>query len=240
MPKATAGEVIAKPSRPLLIYRWIVFLLAGFYSVYQITTSDYFAPGGPFRFLTIWALLCSFFAASRLIALAEGRSTRRWDGFISMTAVLNAMVVFLYWRLYFDDPTSVTRNGQLQVWWLEYYLHLVGPLLQWIDALFFHRAFRAPKRATLWLLGLISAYLIWAELFVQRFNSRPLGSVTNGLPYPFLNNMTIDDRLMFYMVQAASALMLLAAFSILAWGINRLSRPSRAPAAPSDNPDKAA
>ena len=43
------------------------------------------------------------------------------------------MVVILYWKLFFEDPMSV--NNRPPVWHQEYYLHAVGPLLQWIDAL---------------------------------------------------------------------------------------------------------
>jgi len=96
----------AKVSRPVLYYRWFVFLLAAGYCLRTIFLSSYEEVGGPFRYLTIWALFGSFFVASRLLALTEGRSNKRWDGVVSMVAVLNAMVVFLFWRLYFADPFS--------------------------------------------------------------------------------------------------------------------------------------
>ena len=48
-------------SKPVLGFRWIVFLLAAGYCLHQITTSGYEHFGGPFRFLTIWALLMSFY-----------------------------------------------------------------------------------------------------------------------------------------------------------------------------------
>ncbi|MCF6444522.1 androgen-induced gene 1 family protein [Nereida sp. MMG025] len=209
-------------SKGLFFYRWCVFLLAAFYAVWMVTTSDYSGAGGPFRYLTIWALLCSFFCASRLIALMEGRSDRRWDGFIAMTAVINAMVVFLYWKLFFEDPSSVTRDGALGVWWKEYYLHALGPLLQWIDALFLHRAFRRLKPAMFWLLGLVSVYLAWGELFVAPMNDSPIGSVTSGLPYPFLNDLVLADRLAFYGVNLGIALVLLCVFTLFGRLIMRI------------------
>ena len=43
-------------ARPVLVYRWGVFLLAAGYSIYQIAKAEYSNPGGPFRFLTIWVL----------------------------------------------------------------------------------------------------------------------------------------------------------------------------------------
>ncbi|MEM1301342.1 MAG: hypothetical protein AAGH17_02070 [Pseudomonadota bacterium] len=208
-------------SRAVLIYRWIVFLMAGFYSVHMITTASYAGPGGPFRYLTVWALLLSFFCASRVLAFSERRSDMRWDEVIAATAVLNAMVVFLYWRLFLADPTSVTRNGELGVWWREYYLHGLGPLLMWLDAVLINRPFRRflPSAAT--LIGVVVVYLTWAEGFVQRFNDAPRGTVTSGLPYPFLNSLELGARLSFYGVNIATALVLLAFFFALGRAMTR-------------------
>ncbi|MEJ6402989.1 hypothetical protein [Yoonia sp. 2307UL14-13] len=207
--------------RPVLIYRWIVFLLAAGYLLRTFIFGDFSDFGGPYRYLTIWALTASFFAASRMMALEEGRSTHRWDGFVAMTAVLNTMVVFLYWRLYFGDPASVTRDGELAAWHLEMYLHLVGPLLQWIDSMFIHRSYRRLWPAVLWLVGVITAYLTWAELLVGPNNDSPVGTVTTGLPYPFLNNLEFSDRLVFYGTNLATGLVLLLLFTCLAWGVRR-------------------
>jgi hypothetical protein len=49
--------------------------LAAGYSLYQITTSGYEHFGGPFRFLTIWALLMSFYAGSELIVQRFSQSS---------------------------------------------------------------------------------------------------------------------------------------------------------------------
>ena len=207
------------------IWRWIVFLLAGGYSLYLVVTSDYSTPGGPFRFLTIWALLGSFFCASRAIAWSEARSDRTWASFMAATAVVNAMVVFLYWRLFLEDPASVTRNGELGELWLEMYIHGLGPVLQWIEALFLTRAFRRPVASTAILVAWVAGYLTWAELFVQRFNTTPIGSVTSGVPYPFLNSMEFPARLEFYGVNLGMALVLLVVFFALGWVVRRLLPP---------------
>ncbi len=204
------------------VYRWITFLLAGGYVIRMILFSDYGEGLGPLRYLTIWALIGSFFCASRMMALLESRSERRWDSFISAIAVINAMVVILYWRLYFDDPTSVTRDGTRAVWYLDYYLHALGPALQICDALFIHRSFRRPAGSALWLVGIVTVYLAWSEFVVQPMHSVPAGSVTSGLPYPFLNDLTLPDRLSFYVTNIISALILLVVFTGLAWTIRRV------------------
>lgn len=221
-------------------FRWIVFLLAAGYCLRTIVFSDWSVFAGPFRFLTIWALFCSFFAASRMMALEEGRSTRRWDAFVSMTAVLNAMVVYLYWSLYFNDPASVTRNGQLSAPYLELYLHGLGPLLQWIDAIFVHRAFRRLGHAFLCLFAIISLYIGWAEMVVQRFAATPRGSVTSGLPYPFLNSLLPEDRMVFYASNFVAAAALLAVFGAIAWAVRKMFPRPEAPQARHGNPGKAA
>ncbi len=223
-----------------LAFRWIVFLLAAFYCLRMIFFSDWDSFGGPFRFLTVWALFCSFFAASRMMALEEGRSQRRWDGFVAMTAVLNTMVVFLYWRLFFADPTSVTRDGQLGQFYLEMYLHGLGPALQVIDSLFIHRSHRRPLAATGWLVGVIALYVIWAERLVQPFNDSPIGSVTTGLPYPFLNSLELSERMVFYGSNVGIGIVLILVYAGIAWLIRRSPLPHTAPEGLRENQDKAA
>ena len=155
------------------------------------------------------------------MALEEGRSTRRWDGFVSMTAVINAMVVFLYWRLFFADPTSVTRDGALGQFYLEMYLHGLGPALQIIDTLFVHRSYRRLLPALFWLFGVIGAYVVWAELAVGPLNDAPVGAVTSGLPYPFLNDLALSGRAVFYGSNFVIAVVLLLVFAGAAWLIRR-------------------
>ncbi len=208
-------------SRPVIIYRWVVFGLAAFYAVYMLLTSSYEGAGGPFRYLTIWALLLSFFCASRVLAFSEKRITRRWDAVIAAVAVVNAMVVFLYWRLFFADPASVTRSGELGIWWKEYYLHALGPVLMWIDAIVINRPFRRFLPAAGVLLSIVVLYLSWAELAVAPLNSSPVGSVTNGLPYPFLNNLELAGRMEFYAVNVVTAVVLLGVFFAFGWVMRR-------------------
>ncbi len=206
---------------PRLIFRWTAFLLAGGYCIRMLIFGGWEHFGGPFRFLTVWALFASFFAFSRMMAIEEGRSMRRWDGFVCMTAVINTMVVFLYWRLYFADPNSVTTDGQLGAWHLEMYLHALGPALQVIDTIFVHRSYRRLGPAFAWLVGVIALYLMWAELVLQPLNTSPSGTLTSGLPYPFLNNLAFADRAVFYGVNLATGVVLLLIYAGIAWAVRR-------------------
>ena len=179
--------------------------------------------GGPLRFLTIWALVLSFVCGGAMLARSLGRTERRFDGIVSATAVINVMVVILYWRIYLSDPTAMRSDGQPGVWWREYYLHGLGPLLQWIDATLIHRSFRRLGFATAWLVGLIVAYLSWAELLVQPRNDSPAGSVTSGMPYPFLNDLAFDARMEFYVTNLAVGILLLGIFAAIAFGARRIA-----------------
>lgn len=206
-------------ARPILIYRWIVFLAAGFYCLYQVLTGNYADPGGPFRYLTIWALFLSFYSASRMLALSEHRTTRKHEVTAMCASVLNVMVVYLYWKLYFTDPSLVTMNEP--VWYREYYLHLAGPVLQIIDALFIARVFTRVWRGVLPLLVIIALYVSWAEFVLEPYSDKPVGKVTSGLPYPFLNDMELPGRMMFYAANGAMAMGLLVVFGLLAYAIYR-------------------
>lgn len=214
---------------PRLIFRWIAFLLAAGYCIRTLVFGGWDTFGGPFRFLTVWALFFSFFAFSRMMALEEGRSTKRWDGFVCMTAVLNTMVVFLYWRLYFADPTSVTSDGQLNAWHLELYMHLLGPVLQVVDTIFVHRSYRRLLPAIGWLVGVIATFVALSELVWQPLNSTPAGLVTSGLPYPFLNNLEFGERVVFYATNFVTAFAILLLYAGIAWVVRRRSP---APVAP--------
>ena len=208
-------------STPVLTFRWIVFALALGYSIYHIGWNGYENWGGPFRFLTFWGLFFSTFAAARMLATSLGRDDDSHLPIAATAAVINTMVLFLYWRLYLIDPFLVHEKGDPGAWWNNYYLHGLGPLVQIFDALFIARAFRAPLRAVLPILAFVLAFVVFGELVVQTFSSTPAGSVTNGLPYPFLNNMELGDRIIYYATNAGVALGILALFSAIAWVIRR-------------------
>ena len=199
--------------RPILMYRWIVFLMAGGYCLYQVVFGNYSHAFGPFRFLTIWALFLSFYSASRMLALSEHRITRKHEVTAMCASVLNVMVVYLYWKLFFTDK-SLVSDGELPVWHQQYYLHALGPLLQICDALFIGRVFKRVWRGVIPLLAIIAAYVAWAELVLHRLSDGPSGKVTSGLPYPFLNDLDLAGRMTFYGANAAVAIGLLAVFGL--------------------------
>ena len=137
--------------------------------------------------------------------------------FVSATAVLNAMVVFLYWKLYFTDPSLVNYSGSIS-WFQEYYLHIVGPALIVLDALLLNNSFTQVKKGVLTILAICLLYIFWSEVITGPLNETPEGSVTNGLPYPFLNNMSFSERVSFYVTTIITGL----GFYLAGWVLAKL------------------
>jgi len=201
------------------IYRWLVFLLALGYFLYLFMVTDHSLFGWQFRYLTIWALTTNLLVAGQMLRLSLGRTKNDWNSFVSMGIVLNVIVVVNYWKLFLTDPTALNSDGNGLIWYMEYYLHLIGPILMVFDAFVFIGAFRNVRRVCLYSVILCLAYPVWAEFLVAPMNSRPNGSVTNGLPYPFLNDLQIRQRLMFYGTIMGSNFVFIG----IGWGIARLA-----------------
>lgn len=198
-------------------FRTGVLALAGLYWLQQFASNDYSAFGWQFRYLTIWALTFNLVAAGMMYARSTGRTRRKFDAFISVSVVLNGIVVYMYWKLWFTDPALVNGGDPLP-WWKEYYLHALGPALQVFDALFILGAFRYMKTVIAWLFVTMLAYIAWIEVLVGPLNDAPVGKVTSGLPYPFLNDMAKPDRMAFYGTVIGLSLLLAAG----GWVIVRL------------------
>ncbi|MEM6726974.1 MAG: hypothetical protein AAF618_00615 [Pseudomonadota bacterium] len=82
----------------------------------------------------------------------------------------------------------------------------------WGDAFVINRPFRRFLPAAAILVSIALTYFLWAELIVAPFSETPLGSVTTGLPYPFLNSMELGARISFYATNTGLAVALLAVF----------------------------
>lgn len=206
-------------------FRLVVLMLAIGYSIEVAWTADYGAFGAQFRYLTIWALTGNLIAAAAMVRPQFAAPDGRFDVALSVLAILNVLVVFSYWRLFFIDPGLVNGDNTPKPY-REYYLHLVGPVLMWIDLFWLKRGFRRLAPVLLWLAVAVAVYVVWAECLVGPLNDEPLGDVTTGLPYPFLNDMVPRDRAIFYATIYGTG----AVFSVLFWGIGwvlRRRRPQR-------------
>ena len=201
----------------ILKYRYICLLLAIGYFIYQFAVANYDNFGIHFRYLTIWGLTGALVVTFLLYKTKRKGEPEQYLPLVSAVAVLNAMVVFLYWKLYFIDPSLVNHSGSI-VWYQEYYLHLVGPVLIVADSLFLNNSFTQVTKGVLTTLGICLLYIFWSEIITGPLNSSPAGSASTGLPYPFLNDMYLEDRLVFYATTIATGL----AFYLAGWIITKV------------------
>ena len=190
-------------------------ILAVWYFVYQFTEANYNNFGIQFRYLTIWGLTTAMVATWLLYKSKRKGLSESYLPFVLATAVLNAMVVFLYWKLYFIDPSLVNYSGSI-VWFQEYYLHILGPALIILDALLFNNSFTQVKKGVMTILAICLFYILWSEAVTGSLNDTPEGAVTSGLPYPFLNNMSFSERVSFYATTIVTGLGFYVAGCILA------------------------
>ena len=204
-------------NRYTLRYRLVCLLLSVGYFLYQFTEANYNNFGIQFRYLTIWGLTAAMLATWLLYKTKRLGLPESYLPFVSATAVLNAMVVFLYWKLYFTDPSLVNYSGSIS-WFQEYYLHIVGPALIVLDALLLNNSFTQVKKGVLTILAICLLYIFWSEVITGPLNETPEGSVTNGLPYPFLNNMSFSERVSFYATTIITGL----GFYLAGWVLAKL------------------
>ena len=72
------------------------------------------------------------------------------------------------------------------------------------------------KKGVLTILAICLRYILWSEAVTGALNDTPEGAVTNGLPYPFLNNMSFSERVSFYATTSVTGLGFYAVGWILA------------------------
>lgn len=210
----------------VLYYRVFVFALAAAYSAYMFIITDHSAFGWQFRYLTIWALTLNTVVAFLMLQLSRGKSDKTYNTLNSTAVVLNGFVLFMYWSLFFKDP-SLVNGDSVPKWYLEYYLHGLGPLLQMFDAFFLIGGAFARTRSILSSIALIViGYILWVEVLVGPLNDSPVGSQTQGLPYPFMNDMTQPDRLAFYGQVIVTMLFIFCGGWIVARIIDRIMPPA--------------
>ena len=200
-------------------FRLFVLLLTIGYSIEVAATANYGAFGAQFRFLTIWALTGNLIAAAAMLQPAHKHPDGRFDTALSVLAIINALVVFSYWRLFFIDPALVNGDATPKPY-REYYLHLVMPILMWIDLFWLERGFRRLLAVLGWLAVTVLVYVAWTELLVAPLNAKPVGDVTSGLPYPFLNDMELPARATFY----ATIYITGAVFTLVFYGVGTMLR----------------
>ena len=210
-----------RSGRGLVAWRAAILALAAIFWVEQFAHAQMAEFGWQFRFLTIWALTLSLMYAANAFRLALGLTHHRQERLAMVAACVNAIMVTLYWWMRLSDPSAL---GPWEGGVRDLYLHAIGPGLQIVDAVFVLGAFGRPIRAVPGLLLTVVAYVAWIELGVAPLNDAPIGDVTSGLPYPFLNHMDPGNRATFYVAAALGGLAFLGAFHIVFRRVASLGR----------------
>ena len=156
--------------------------------------------GQQFRFFTLWSLLANFIALIFLSLPSSFRIFNLAKPIIAISSMMGLFTIILYWGLFFIDPTLVNYAGERLNFYRETYLHFAGPALLFFDAFFFKKTFTDFYRILTFAFFINFGYFGWLEIFVQPNSDFPVGKITAGLPYPFLNDMPFDHRLIFMMM----------------------------------------
>ena len=193
------------------LWRLGVFLLAAGFWAYEFTVQDLADFGWQFRFLGIWALSLSLVSGALALRLSLVPGAEPPETFFTVTAAVNAACVVMFWRFWLADPGTVTTGEMTpaQLW----YLHGLGPALQWIEVLVLSRGARRIAAPVGWIAAVAVLYVLWIEGGVRPLNEIPGGLVTTGLPYPLLNDMEIAARLSLYAQAAIVGIAFGAAFA---------------------------
>ena len=156
--------------------------------------------GKQLRFFTLWSLIANFVA---LIFLTLSPSFKIFDKaapFIAISALMGLFTIILYWGLFLIDPSLVNYAGERLDFTREIYLHFAGPALLFFDALILKKAFSNFYRILPFAFFINFGYFGGLEIFVQPNSDFPVGNITAGLPYPFMNDMPFELRLIFMLM----------------------------------------
>ena len=156
--------------------------------------------GGGLRYLTNWVLTLNFLLALNAIII-EFSKNKFLNLIIPATFSMNVVVIVLYWGLRFIDQGYLNVNTDdwtLFEWFWDFYLHWGMSVLVLIEILFFNKAIIRILNSYFILMIIFFGYIFWIELLIMPNNDDPCGEYNCGFPYPFLNEMELTDRSIFY------------------------------------------
>ena len=196
----------------LSAWRGAFLALTAAFWLWQFTTAELAQFGWQFRFLTNWGLTLSLAHAVLAWRAFRVPGAEPPETLAVVAALVNGLVIYLYWSI----RLSGGGLGDGPIWSVNnLYLHAVGPGLQIVDAVLVLQVFRHPIRAVPAFIALVVAFIAWIEFAVAPLNATPIGSVTSGLPYPFLNDLDPGERATFYGQAATGGLLLMLVFHIV-------------------------
>lgn len=204
-------------TRCVAAYRWMVLGLAAVAWAWCFADARMAEFGWQFRHLDVWALTLSLVSAVAMVRLSMGWSRTRHDALAGTAAALNALVIAAHLLPVLLDGAPLTPRGA--------YLHIVGPMLQIVDAMLILGAFGRLSGALVGAAALAASYVAWLELAVRPLNAR---DGVGGLPYAGLDALEPWARLVVYALAIAAGLaavpMLRAAQRVLRPAAARVAR----------------
>ncbi|MBL42488.1 MAG: hypothetical protein CMM49_07510 [Rhodospirillaceae bacterium] len=182
----------------LVIYFWWLGVGNG---LYIGASSGYMTNwGGGLRYLTNWVLILNLLVAVNAV-MNEHLERTPFNFIIPATLSMNFVVIALYWGLRIIDKSYLdvnTEDWSTFEWLWDFYLHWGMSILLLIELFFFNKSSSKTISSYFTLMVIFFSYIFWIELIIMPNNDEPCGNYTCGFPYPFLNEMELSDRNIFY------------------------------------------
>ena len=183
----------------LAIYFWWLGIGSGLYIGASSGQLEYW--GGGLRYLTNWVLTLNLLVALNAI-FREFISKSPLSIIIPATISMNIVIIVLYWSLRLINQSLLNVNTDswtLFEWFWDFYLHWGMSLLILVEVLLFKNYNFRKLLSYIYLMIIFFGYIFWIEFFIMPNNNEPCGQFSCGFPYPFLNEMTTKERLIFYL-----------------------------------------
>ena len=186
----------------LVLFRLSCLAFAFFFvlDMFFLSGSKFFIEAGfgkQFRYFTLWSLLANFMALLFITLSMRFIIFDKTKPFVAISSMMGLFTIILYWGLFCIDPNLVNYADERLDVFREIYLHFAGPILLFFDALFLKKAFTYVRKILTYAFFINFGYFAWLEILVEPNSNFPVGKVTSGLPYPFMNDMLLEHRLIF-------------------------------------------
>ncbi|KAI9275893.1 FAR-17a/AIG1-like protein [Phascolomyces articulosus] len=174
--------------------------LTALYCVHWVYENPYAVGfGGHFQYLTILGLTVATFAfLLKLLALLLPKVFEAAYETVSNLALpLEGLISTLYWGMGLIDPHFITPKDMPPIpLVVDCALHLFPAMFLWFDFLIFNNEFKRSVRHIAMLYGFGFSYYVWSGVCHSR---------NSHYPYPFLDQMSEFQRVLFYFISATLA-----------------------------------
>ncbi|KAG2220244.1 hypothetical protein INT45_008785 [Circinella minor] len=174
--------------------------LIALYCVHWVYENPYAVGfGGHFQYLTILGLTIATFAffLKLLAYILPGVFQAAYEIVSNLALPLEGLISALYWGMGLIDPTFITPKDMPPIPLIvDCALHLFPAMFLWFDFLIFNNEFKRSVRHVAIIYGFGIWYYVWS-CFCHSRNSY--------YPYPFLDQMSEYQRIMFYLISATLA-----------------------------------